>query len=110
MPTYQYKCKECGIVFDRFQHFSDDPLTDCPECSGPVYRVIQPVGIIFKGKGFYVNDNKGSTAALMPKSEDKSAVEEKVATATEAATTAAATEPKPTEPAPKAQDTSASSD
>ena len=69
MPTYEYKCKECGIVFDRFQHFSEAPLSDCPECSGTVRRVIQPVGIIFKGSGFYVTDNKRDTSSLMPKSD-----------------------------------------
>jgi len=69
MPTYQYKCKECSIVFERFQHFSDEPVKTCPECGGPVRRVIQPVGIIFKGKGFYVTDNKSDTSSLMPKPE-----------------------------------------
>ncbi|MGI5916137.1 MAG: FmdB family zinc ribbon protein [Anaerolineae bacterium] len=69
MPTYRYKCEECGIQFDRFQHFSEDPLTTCPECEGFVRRVIQPVGIIFKGSGFYVTDNRSDTSSLMPKSE-----------------------------------------
>lgn len=71
MPTYEYKCEECGIVFDRFQHFAEEPLKTCPECSGTVRRVIKPVGIIFKGKGFYVTDNKGNTASLMPRPESK---------------------------------------
>lgn len=69
MPTYEYKCDECGIVFDRFQHFSEEPLRICPECSGPIHRVIQPVGIVFKGKGFYVTDNKANSATVAPKSE-----------------------------------------
>ncbi|MBC7314838.1 MAG: zinc ribbon domain-containing protein [Chloroflexi bacterium] len=79
MPTYQYRCEDCGITFDRFQHFSEQPLTTCPECGGSVHRVIQPVGIIFKGSGFYVTDHKASTANLMPKSEhgDSKAPEEK---------------------------------
>ncbi len=64
MPTYEYKCKECGIVFDRFQHFAEEPLRVCPECGGPVQRIVQPVGIIFKGKGFYVTDNKGASSTL----------------------------------------------
>jgi putative FmdB family regulatory protein len=72
MPTYSYKCEECGIQFDRFQHFSEEPLRICPECEGTVRRVIQPVGIIFKGKGFYVTDNRGNTSALMPKAERES--------------------------------------
>ncbi len=67
MPTYEYRCDECGIVFDRFQHFSEDPLDTCPECGGLVHRVIQPVGIIFKGNGFYITDNRGDTSSLMPK-------------------------------------------
>lgn len=69
MPTYQYKCRECGVAFERFQHFTEAPLTLCPECSGPVYRVIQPVGVIFKGSGFYVTDHKGSATNLLPKTE-----------------------------------------
>jgi putative FmdB family regulatory protein len=67
MPTYEYECHECGIRFDRFQHFSDEPLKVCPECSGPVRRVIHPVGIVFKGSGFYVTDNKSNTSSLTPK-------------------------------------------
>jgi len=90
MPTYEYKCDECGIVFDRFQHFSDDPLKICPECGGSVRRVIQPVGIIFKGKGFYVTDNKGNTSSLMPKTESKT--EEKAAPAKTEKTEAKSTE------------------
>jgi len=70
MPTYEYKCDECGIVFDRFQHFSEEPLRDCPECGGALRRVIQPVGVIFKGKGFYVTDNRAKSSTL-PKSEGK---------------------------------------
>jgi predicted nucleic acid-binding Zn ribbon protein len=40
------------------QHFSDEPLSECPECGGSVHRVIQPVGVIFKGSGFYITDNR----------------------------------------------------
>ncbi|MBN1400844.1 MAG: FmdB family transcriptional regulator [Anaerolineae bacterium] len=86
MPTYEYECDECGIRFDRFQHFSDDPLRACPECGGPVHRVIHPVGIVFKGKGFYVTDNKSNTASLTPKSaakSDESQSTEKVSEKTE---------------------------
>jgi len=72
MPIYVYKCKECGITFERFQHFSEDPIRVCPECDAPVARIIQPVGIIFKGSGFYVTDHKGNGAsALMPKPDSK---------------------------------------
>jgi putative FmdB family regulatory protein len=66
MPTYQYHCDTCGVVFDRLQRFTDDPLTECPECNGHVHRVIHPVGIIFKGKGFYCTDNKKSYSPTLP--------------------------------------------
>ncbi len=61
MPIYQYKCESCGICFDRMQHFSDEPLKTCPECGAGVHRLIQPVGIIFKGSGFYVTDHRSSS-------------------------------------------------
>lgn len=66
MPTYQYECEECGLVFERRQHFSDAPLKRCPECQGPVHRVFQPVGIIFKGSGFYVTDHRASSPTATP--------------------------------------------
>jgi len=58
MPNYEYECQICGHRFERLQHFSDEPLKLCPACAGPVQRVIQPVGIIFKGSGFYITDNR----------------------------------------------------
>jgi len=60
MPLYVYKCDSCGVTFERRQSIHDDPLTDCPECGGRVHRVLQPVGIVFKGSGFYVTDNRKS--------------------------------------------------
>lgn len=59
MPLYAYECENCGVRFDRRQSFNDAPLTICPECEGKVHRVIQPVGVVFKGSGFYVTDSKG---------------------------------------------------
>jgi len=65
MPLYAYQCAECGVRFERHQHFTDAPLTDCPECGGQVRRLIGPVRVVFKGSGFYVNDSrkKSSNAA-----------------------------------------------
>ncbi|TGK56217.1 zinc ribbon domain-containing protein [Leptospira wolffii] len=63
MPTYDYRCKACGKTFEYFQSMKDDPLTTCILCgkSGEVDRLISNVGgIIFKGSGFYVTDNKSS--------------------------------------------------
>jgi putative FmdB family regulatory protein len=62
MPIYEYECEKCRRRFELFQHFSDEPVKVCPECEGPVRRVIQPVGIIFKGSGFYVTDNRQLSA------------------------------------------------
>lgn len=59
MPTYTYQCENCGIRFDKYQKFTDPPLKICPECGDSALRkVYQPVGIVFKGKGFYATDNR----------------------------------------------------
>jgi putative FmdB family regulatory protein len=73
MPIYEYECEQCGVRFERLQHMADAPLNECPECRGHVHRVLQPVGIIFKGSGFYVTDNKGKSSTGMPpkKKEDE---------------------------------------
>jgi putative FmdB family regulatory protein len=60
MPTYQYRCADCGHSFDQFQRFAEDPLTDCPECEGSIKRVPQPVGVVFKGSGWYITDSRES--------------------------------------------------
>lgn len=59
MPTYDYKCLECGHTFDYFQKMSDEPLQNCPVCHGKLKRLIGPgAGPIFKGSGFYETDYK----------------------------------------------------
>ncbi|MCZ7551287.1 MAG: FmdB family transcriptional regulator [Anaerolineae bacterium UTCFX2] len=59
MPVYTYRCKNCGFVFDQQQKFSDQPLTRCPECEKKaLQKVYQPVGIVFKGSGFYATDHR----------------------------------------------------
>ena len=60
MPTYQYACTECGHAFDQFQSFSDDALTECPECSGRLRKLFNAVGVVFKGSGFYRNDSRST--------------------------------------------------
>ena len=72
MPIYEYKC-ENGHVFDIMQKMSEDPLTACVECSAPVRKVLQPVGISFKGSGFYSTDyNKKTTKPEVAKEAAKS--------------------------------------
>ncbi|MFZ5916232.1 MAG: FmdB family zinc ribbon protein [Chloroflexota bacterium] len=58
MPLYVYRCETCGVTFEQRQAFGDPPLTLCPECQGRVHRVPQPVGVTFKGSGFYITDNR----------------------------------------------------
>lgn len=66
MPIYEYECEQCGVRFEKTQRFTEPTLTDCPECNGHVHRVMQPVGVIFKGSGFYVTDNKGRSSTGIP--------------------------------------------
>lgn len=94
MPLYEYQCKECGLRFERRQHFNDDPITICPDCEGPVVRLIQPAGIIFKGSGFYVTDNRSKSSTAVPgkrpkeesKSESKKESQESTAPAADTST------------------------
>jgi putative FmdB family regulatory protein len=59
MPIYTYRCENCGVQFDRRQKFDDEPLTICPECQTETLRkVYLPVGIVFRGSGFYATDNR----------------------------------------------------
>jgi putative FmdB family regulatory protein len=53
MPTYEYKCDKCGHQFEIMQKMSDEPVKNCPECSGKVRRIFSTGGIILKGSGFY---------------------------------------------------------
>ncbi|MBU3702623.1 MAG: FmdB family transcriptional regulator [Acidimicrobiia bacterium] len=60
MPTYDYRCADCGHEFEAQQAFTDDPLSECPSCGGTVKKRFSAVGIAFKGSGFYKNDARGS--------------------------------------------------
>lgn len=62
MPTYQYACTECGHAFEQFQNFSDDALTQCPECQGRLRKLFNAVGVVFKGSGFYRTDSRSNPA------------------------------------------------
>ncbi len=58
MPTYQYACTACGHKLEAVQSFTDDPLTECPECAGRLRKLFSSVGIVFKGSGFYRTDSR----------------------------------------------------
>jgi putative FmdB family regulatory protein len=61
MPVYEYECKNCGQRFEKIQPVTSDPLTECMLCGqGPIRRVLHPVGVIFKGSGWYVTDNRNT--------------------------------------------------
>ncbi len=91
MPTYQYRCSDCGHEFDQYQKFSESALTVCPSCNGSIRRVIQPVGVVFKGSGWYINDSKKSEngSAAAPK-KTEAGVAEKTASPAAAEATASA--------------------
>ncbi|MFF8095656.1 FmdB family zinc ribbon protein [Streptomyces sp. NPDC016675] len=72
MPTYQYQCTECGEGLEAVQKFTDDALTECPNCQGRLKKVFSAVGIVFKGSGFYRNDSRGSSSSSSPSSSSKS--------------------------------------
>jgi len=103
MPTYEYRCSDCTNSFEIVQKFSEASLTECPECDGVLRKVFSPVGVVFKGSGFYATDNRtkgsASAAASTPtpdakapaasepkaKSEQKKKSEKKASAATPAA-------------------------
>ncbi|WP_395640828.1 FmdB family zinc ribbon protein [Pseudolysinimonas sp.] len=87
MPTYSYRCTECGTAFDIQQAFTDDSLTECPNCGGKLRKLFSAVGVSFTGSGFYRNDSRatpseGSSSA----SSSASSSSEKASTSTPAAT------------------------
>src|SRR5215208_8289010 len=85
MPTYTYRCQSCGHQFDIFQKFADTPLTECPECHGALKKVLHPVGVVFKGSGWYITDSRPAQASENGGS-DKSEKPEKTDKADKAAT------------------------
>ncbi|MCA9901716.1 MAG: zinc ribbon domain-containing protein [Anaerolineales bacterium] len=74
MPTYTYRCNNCDYEFDIKQRMADDPLTDCPDCEtdNSLRKVLNSVGIVFKGSGFYVTDSRGKKSAATPSTNGKS--------------------------------------
>ena len=88
MPIYEYRCEVCDTEFERRQRFDDPPVAECPEGHGDVKRLISSAGIIFKGPGFYVTDNRNSrngNGASKPK-ESEGTSETKSETTSESST------------------------
>ncbi len=63
MPTYEYACTACGHRLEAVQSFSDEPLTECPECGAALRKVYGAVGIVLKGSGFYKTDSRAAAGA-----------------------------------------------
>jgi putative FmdB family regulatory protein len=84
MPVYSYRCDHCGLQFDQHQKFDDDPLKICPECGEPKLRKLYlPVGIVFKGSGFYATDHRSPSGQQTTSKSEKSETHEKEAKAEE---------------------------
>jgi putative FmdB family regulatory protein len=99
MPLYSYRCDNCGVQFEQRQHFTDPPLVRCPECGEDALRKLyQPVGVVFKGSGFYATDHRSPSGQNSIKKSEKpeptssteptTAKPEKTATKTEKASEA----------------------
>jgi len=71
MPTYEYACTNCGQHVEVFQRISDEPMTVCGVCGGPLRKVFHPTGIVFKGSGFYSTDSRSSAKSGKDKDKDK---------------------------------------
>ena len=98
MPMYEYQCAKCGVIFEKLQKFSDEPIAIHEDCGGAVEKLLSAPAFQFKGTGWYVTDYaKGSAAG--PASKPKEGGESK---ATTAASTETKTESKPATPAPAA--------
>lgn len=91
MPTYQYACTDCGHDFEQFQSFSEDSLTDCPQCDGRLRKLFNAVGVVFKGSGFYRNDSRSTTSSAdAPAAKSETKTESKSETRTESKPAASA--------------------
>ncbi len=77
MPTYAYSCDNCGVRFDRFQSFNDPTLTVCPECGEEALRKLYlPVGVVFKGSGFYSTDHRSPSGQSSARKSDEGTTSE----------------------------------
>lgn len=102
MPVYLYECEDCGERFEAKQSFSEAPLKICPTCEGPIHRVIQPVGVVFKGSGFYVTDSRGkqNLATSGTRKDEAKPAESGDSSSTSSSTESSAAKPEKTETKP----------
>ncbi len=91
MPTYAYRCADCGHAFDVQQSFTDDALSVCPECGGSLRKVFSAVGVVFKGSGFYRNDSRPSNGSKSSSSTSSAAGSKSTADSSSSSTTPSTT-------------------
>jgi len=77
VPLYEYQCKKCKHKFEKIQKFSDQPVKKCPECGGPVEKLLHAPAVQFKGTGWYVTDYGGKDKSDTSKAEGGSEKSEK---------------------------------
>ena len=95
MPTYEYECETCGIHFEKLQRFTEEPLRTCPECQGPVHRVLHAASVVFKGSGWYCTDHRsGSSSATLSSNSNGGTAKEKNDTGSAESKAEAKSEPK----------------
>ena len=112
MPTYEYACKSCGEHLEVVQSFKDEPLTTCPSCAGELRKVFSPIGITFKGSGFYKTDSrsgsKSSAKSGAGRSESSSSSESGGSSSGSSDSSSSKSEPAKSEPAKKSDSSSTS--
>jgi putative FmdB family regulatory protein len=96
MPIYMYRCNDCNYEFEQRQKMADEPLTECPSCEdGRVRRVVNSVGVVFKGSGFYVTDSRGKKNGTSSGSTTKSSTTDTESTSSSTTDSSTSTESKP---------------
>jgi putative FmdB family regulatory protein len=100
VPLYEYKCKQCGVVFEKLQGHAAKPLTTHKDCGGPLERLISTSALLFKGSGFYTTDYaRGSAAGPRPPGRDSHKADKQDKPAEKPVVPAAKTESAPAKPA-----------
>jgi putative FmdB family regulatory protein len=106
MPTYEYRCRDCGYDFEAVQAFSDDALTECPQCHGSLRKIFGNIGVTFKGSGFYKTDHGGRSKGNGSSSESSSSSDSSSSSSSESSSSSSESGTKTATPAPAASKSS----
>ena len=96
VPTYQYQCTDCGEALEVVQAFTDDSLTECPNCGGKLRKLFNAVGIVFKGSGFYRTDSRSGSSSTVGSSSGSSGSSSSSSSSDSSSSTAASSSPSST--------------